>query len=49
MLFHKSLEAYRTVFGAGNDFLLLDANSDFLRYFKDQYGVSRDFVTPEEE
>lgn len=38
--FYRSLDAYRNTFGQGNDFLILDTNSDFLRYFKDQFGYS---------
>lgn len=47
--FYRSLEAYRNSFGIGNDFLLLDSNSDFLRYFKDQFGVTGDFEVAEFE
>lgn len=47
--FYRSLEAYQKSFGLGNDFLLLDTNSDFLRYFKDQYGIGEGFVKPAEE
>lgn len=36
--FYRSLEAYKASFGNGGDFLILDANSDYLRYFKDQFG-----------
>ena len=36
--FHRSLEAYQNSFGSSTDFLVLDPNSDFLRYFKSQLG-----------
>ncbi|HET6602910.1 MAG TPA: protease modulator HflC [Xanthomonadaceae bacterium] len=31
--FHRSLEAYREAFGAGEDVMVLDPESDFFRYF----------------
>ena len=36
--FYRSLEAYRNSFGQGNDFMVLDPNTDFFRYFRDQFG-----------
>lgn len=36
--FYRSLEAYRTSFGEEGTTLLLDKNSDFLRFFKNQSG-----------
>jgi membrane protease subunit HflC len=33
--FYRSLEAYRNAFSGGDDVLVLDKDSDFLRYFKD--------------
>jgi membrane protease subunit HflC len=36
--FYRSMEAYRATFRGRNDLLLLDANSDFLRYFRDSLG-----------
>ncbi len=36
--FYRSLNAYTNAFGQNNDFLVLDADSDFLRYFEDQFG-----------
>lgn len=32
--FYKSLEAYRTSFKSRNDLMVVDSNSEFLRYFK---------------
>lgn len=34
--FYRSLNAYRKAFGAGGDMLVLQPDSEFLRYFKDQ-------------
>ena len=36
--FYRSLDAYVNSFGHGGDFLVLDVESDFLRYFEDQFG-----------
>ena len=36
--FHRSLEAYRNSFSEDSDFMVLDSNTDFFRYFKDQFG-----------
>ena len=36
--FYRSMDAYRSVFRGKNDMLLLEANSDFLRYFRDSLG-----------
>lgn len=36
--FKRSLDAYREAFSQSSDFMVLDTNSDFLRYFKDQGG-----------
>ena len=36
--FYRSLEAYRNSFSADSDFMVLDSNTDFFRYFKDQFG-----------
>jgi membrane protease subunit HflC len=36
--FYRSMEAYRATFRGRNDLMLLDANSDFLRYFRDSLG-----------
>lgn len=33
--FHRSLEAYREVFGKGENVMVLDKNSEFLRYLED--------------
>jgi hypothetical protein len=32
------MEAYRSTFRGRNDLLLLETNSDFLRYFRDSLG-----------
>lgn len=37
--FWRSLKAYRRVFEAGGDMMVLKPDSDFFRYFKDQQGV----------
>src|SRR4051812_31118811 len=36
--FYRSMDAYRSVFRGRNDLMLLEANSDFLRYFRDSMG-----------
>ncbi|MBF0218197.1 MAG: protease modulator HflC [Gammaproteobacteria bacterium] len=36
--FYRSIDSYRQVFNQQNDMLVLDANSDFFRFFKDQLG-----------
>jgi membrane protease subunit HflC len=36
--FYRSMEAYRSTFRGKNDILLLETNSDFLRYFRDSLG-----------
>ena len=36
--FYRSMDAYRSVFRGKNDMMLLEANSDFLRYFRDSLG-----------
>jgi membrane protease subunit HflC len=36
--FYRSMEAYRSTFRGRNDVMLLEANSDFLRYFRDSLG-----------
>jgi membrane protease subunit HflC len=36
--FYRSLNAYRNVFGAGGDMLVLEPDSDFFRYFNSQTG-----------
>ena len=36
--FYRSMEAYRSTFRGRNDLLLLETNSDFLRYFRDSLG-----------
>jgi hypothetical protein len=32
------MDAYRNVFRGRNDLMLLESNSDFLRYFRDSLG-----------
>ncbi len=39
--FYRSMEAYRSTFRGKNDILLLETNSDFLRYFRDSLGKSQ--------
>jgi membrane protease subunit HflC len=39
--FYRSMEAYRSTFRGKNDLLLLETNSDFLRYFRDSLGKSQ--------
>ena len=41
--FYRSMEAYRSSFRGRNDVMLLEPNSDFLRYFRDSLGRN---VTP---
>jgi membrane protease subunit HflC len=36
--FYRSMEAYRSTFRGRNDLMLLELNSDFLRYFRDSLG-----------
>ena len=36
--FYRSMEAYRSTFRGRNDLMLLEPNSDFLRYFRDSLG-----------
>jgi len=36
--FYRSMEAYRSTFRGRNDVMLLETNSDFLRYFRDSLG-----------
>jgi len=36
--FIRSMEAYGSSFGSGNDMLVLDANSDFFRYLQNMMG-----------
>src|SRR5262249_14999274 len=36
--FYRSMEAYRATFRGRNDLMLLESNSDFLRYFRDSLG-----------
>jgi modulator of FtsH protease HflC len=36
--FYRSMDAYRTIFRGRNDLLLIESNSDFLRYFRDSLG-----------
>lgn len=36
--FYRSMEAYRSTFRGRNDLMLLDANSQFLRYFRESLG-----------
>ena len=38
--FYRSMEAYRSTFRGRNDVMLLETNSDFLRYFRDSLGRS---------
>jgi len=38
--FYRSMEAYRSSFRGRNDVMLLEPNSDFLRYFRDSLGRS---------
>ena len=36
-----SMEAYRSTFRGRNDIMLLEPNSDFLRYFRDSMGKNQ--------
>ncbi|MEO5342706.1 MAG: protease modulator HflC [Gammaproteobacteria bacterium SHHR-1] len=36
--FYRSLDAYRTAFGSSNNLMVLEPDSEFFRYFKDQTG-----------
>ena len=36
--FYRSMDAYRSVFRGRSDVMVLDANSDFLRYFRESLG-----------
>jgi len=36
--FYRSMEAYRSTFRGRNDLMLIEPNSDFLRYFRDSLG-----------
>jgi membrane protease subunit HflC len=36
--FYRSMDAYRSTFRGRNDVMVLEANSDFLRYFRDSLG-----------
>jgi modulator of FtsH protease HflC len=36
--FYRSMDAYRSIFRGRNDMMLLEANSEFLRYFRDSLG-----------
>lgn len=36
--FYRSLNAYANSFGTGSDFMVLDADSEFFRYFRNQFG-----------
>jgi modulator of FtsH protease HflC len=36
--FYRSMEAYRSTFRGRNDLMVLEPNSDFLRYFRDSLG-----------
>jgi membrane protease subunit HflC len=36
--FYRSMDAYRSTFRGRNDMMLLEANSEFLRYFRDSLG-----------
>jgi len=39
--FYRSMEAYRSSFRGRNDIMLLEPNSDFLRYFRDSMGKNQ--------
>jgi len=39
--FYRSMEAYRSSFRGRNDVMLLEPNSDFLRYFRDSMGKNQ--------
>ncbi len=36
--FYRSLDAYSNSFGTGSDFMVLDANTEFFKYFRNQFG-----------
>jgi membrane protease subunit HflC len=36
--FYRSMEAYRNTFRGRNDLMVIEPNSDFLRYFRDSVG-----------
>lgn len=36
--FYRSLDAYANSFGTGSDFMVLDANTEFFKYFRNQFG-----------
>ncbi len=36
--FYRSMDAYRSTFRGRNDLMLLESNSDFMRYFRDSMG-----------
>jgi modulator of FtsH protease HflC len=36
--FYRSMEAYRSTFRARNDLMVIEPNSDFMRYFRDSMG-----------
>jgi membrane protease subunit HflC len=38
--FYRSMEAYRNTFRGRNDLMVIEPNSDFLRYFRDSVGRS---------
>lgn len=38
--FYRSLGAYRNSFGKGNDFMVIDSNSEFFKYFTSQDGAN---------
>jgi len=37
--FYRSLNAYKTVFSDANDLLVIEPDSEFFKYFKDQFGA----------
>jgi membrane protease subunit HflC len=39
--FYRSMEAYRSTFRGRNDLMVIEPNSDFLRYFRDSLGRSQ--------
>ena len=39
--FYRSLQAYRTTFRGGRDVMVLDSDSDFFRYFRQQEGAAQ--------
>jgi membrane protease subunit HflC len=44
--FYRSMEAYRNTFRGRNDLLLVEPNSDFLRYFRDSLGKEAQPAAP---